>query len=253
MFNSPLIAHHFSMSKENILFSIIGVLLGFIIGFMFANSVNRQGETTRPTQPNVLANGQMPQDGLPIPPQQGANGGSSATGQQPPEIQAIIERARTNQNDFEAQVGAADLFYRIRRYTEAIAFLERANTLRPDNYETIVKLGNANLDAERFEAAERWYNLALTRNPQDVPVRSSLGLTFAIRQPPDTNRAIAEFRRALEIDPRHEPTLQNLTIALTINGDVNGAQATLAQLQSVNPNNSSIPNLRARLEQRVGS
>ena len=38
---------------------------------------------------------------------------------------------------------------------------------------------------------------------------------FALRQPPDYDRAIAEFRRSLERDPRHEQTLQNLVFALT--------------------------------------
>ena len=31
------------MSKENILFSVVGVLLGFIVGFAFANTVNQRG------------------------------------------------------------------------------------------------------------------------------------------------------------------------------------------------------------------
>src|SRR3954453_7786214 len=29
------------MNKENVLFSLVGVLLGFIVGFVFANSANR--------------------------------------------------------------------------------------------------------------------------------------------------------------------------------------------------------------------
>ncbi len=245
------------MSKENILFSVIGVLLGFIVGFMFANTVNRRGETSRAIAPPGLttaqpvggANGQTPpgHTGLPsnaVAEQNGTMGG------QPPEIQAMIERARANTDDFEAQVQAADLFYRVRRFDEAIAFLQRANTLRPDNYEVIVKLGNVNFDAGRYETAERWYALALTKNTDDVNVRTDLGLTFLAREPSDVDRAVAEFRRSLARDPRHEATLQNLTVALTRKGDFDGAQTTLAQLQSVNPNNTSIPNLRTRLEQR---
>lgn len=242
------------MSKENVLFSIIGVLLGFIVGFMFANSVNQRSGTAI-VSPTVQT-GQSPASGnQAVPPNHpalpsNAVADQNGTAQPPPEIQAVIERARQSPDDFEAQVQAADLFYRIRRYDDAVAFLQRANTLRPEHYETIVKLGNVNFDAERFETAERWYTIALAKNADDVNVRSSLGLTFAIRQPPDTDRAIIEFRRALERAPIHEPTLQNLTIALTLKGDLDAAQQTLAQLQAANPNNSSIPNLRARLEQR---
>ncbi len=237
------------MSKENILFSTVGVLLGFIVGFMFANTVNRGGDTSRVNTPPAITTGQgAPQNNAALP----SNGVAEQTtaGQQPPEIQAVIERARVNQDDFEAQVQAADLFYRVRRFDEAAGFLQRANTLRPEHYEVIVKLGNVNYDAGRFETAERWYALALTKNAEDINVRTDFGLTFLAREPPDLDRAITEFRRSLERDSRHEPTLQNLTVALTRKGDFDAAQASLAQLQAVNPNNSSIQNLRTRLEQR---
>ena len=35
------------MKKENILYCIIGVLLGFIVGFMFANTTNERGYAAR--------------------------------------------------------------------------------------------------------------------------------------------------------------------------------------------------------------
>jgi ABC-type antimicrobial peptide transport system permease subunit len=35
------------MNKENILFSLVGVLLGFIVGFVFANTANRAGLATQ--------------------------------------------------------------------------------------------------------------------------------------------------------------------------------------------------------------
>jgi hypothetical protein len=35
------------MKKENILYCIIGVLLGFIAGFMFANTTNERGYAAR--------------------------------------------------------------------------------------------------------------------------------------------------------------------------------------------------------------
>jgi len=36
------------MNKENVLFSIVGVLVGFIVGFVFANTANRSGLAPQP-------------------------------------------------------------------------------------------------------------------------------------------------------------------------------------------------------------
>ena len=46
-------------------------------------------------------------------------------------VTEAIQRARTEPNNFEAQVAAAQLYYRIQRYDEAIEFLLKANQLRP--------------------------------------------------------------------------------------------------------------------------
>jgi tetratricopeptide (TPR) repeat protein len=125
----------------------------------------------------------------------------------------------------------------------------RANALRPDSYETIVALGNTNFDAGRYEMAERWYTAALAKNPQDVNVRTDLGLTFLIRDPgQDVDRAIKEFRRSLEIEPRHEQTLQNLVVALTKKGNIREADAALKKLSEVNPSNQSLAKLRTDLD-----
>jgi TolA-binding protein len=69
-----------------------------------------------------------------------------------------------------------------------------------------------------------------------------------LRQPPDMDRAINEFRDSLKRDPNHEKTLVNLTIALSKKGEVKEAQATLAQLEKAHPNSSALPKLRERLE-----
>src|SRR3712207_8650423 len=46
------------------------------------------------------------------------------------------------------------------------------------SYETIVQLGNNNFEARRYETAERWYKEALAKKPDDVNVRTDLGLTY---------------------------------------------------------------------------
>src|SRR2546423_3823262 len=53
------------MSKENILFSVVGVLLGFIVGFAFANTVNQRGAAA-PTAQSSQQTAGLPPDHPPI-------------------------------------------------------------------------------------------------------------------------------------------------------------------------------------------
>ena len=73
----------------------------------------------------------------------------------------------------------------------------------------------------------------LRKKPDDVNVRTDLGLTFVFRDPPNYDRAIQEFKRSLEKDPNHIQTLQNLTVAYSKKGDAANAKATLAKLESL--------------------
>ncbi|MDQ3817030.1 MAG: tetratricopeptide repeat protein, partial [Acidobacteriota bacterium] len=143
---------------------------------------------------------------------------------------------------------AADYAYQLQRFDDAIGFLKQANQLQPDNYEAIVQLGNVNFDANRFEEAEKWYTAALQKKPDNVNVRTDLGLTFYFRNPPDVDRAIKEYRASLAVDPNHVQTLQNLAVALIKKGNADEAKQVLAKLEGASPNNPALPRLRSDLE-----
>jgi tetratricopeptide (TPR) repeat protein len=229
------------MSKENFLFVVIGLLGGFMIGFFFANSVNQGGVMAGPAA--TAQSGALPAGHPNIP---GGNGGGAI-----PEVQAAIERARQNPTDFEAQMKAAELYYQIQRFDGAIEFLKKANELQPENYETLVNLGNAYFDASKYEDAEKSYEKALTKKTDDLNVRTDLGLTFIFRDAPNYDRAIQEFKRVLDSDANHIQALQNLTVAYTKKSDKTNASATLTRLEQADANNEAISKLRdeiAKLE-----
>lgn len=243
------------MTKENSLFLTIGVLLGFIVGFMFVNTVNQRAAARMSTAAAIA-----PSD-IDLP--SSADGAANESGAQTSSIavadpraaqgmqaavQAQVQQARNAPNDFDAQFKAGELFYQIQRYDDALEFWQKANKLRPDDYETVVKLGNANYDAGRYQDAERWYTSALLKKPDDVNVRTDLGLSFYLRTPPDVDRAIKEFRRSLQSDANHEQTLQNLAIALTTKGEAKEAREMLARLEQVNPKSAALPQIRTNLQ-----
>lgn len=229
------------MNKDSILVGIIGLLLGLIVGFMFANSINQRGNVATAPQ-GAQQNQALPPDHPPI---------TSNTQPAAPDmanVQEAINLAKSDQNNFAAQMKAADYTYQVQRYEDAIQYLRRANQLQPDNYDAIVQLGNVNFDANHFEEAEKWYTAALQKKPDDVNVRTDLGLTFLLREPANLDRAITEFRASLERDPAHLQTLQNLTVALTRKGNATEARTVLAKLEEVSPGNPAITSLRADVD-----
>jgi tetratricopeptide (TPR) repeat protein len=222
------------MSRENFLFSLVGIGFGLFFGFGFASWANmRAGATlvgeSRPSQ-------SQPMNGV-------ADRSRLETA-----AQAAVKAARENPSDYEAQMNAARASFQAERLDDVLEFLLRANTLKPDQLEPVVALGNVNYDTGNYLAAEKWYTAALTKTPDDINVRTDLGLTFLLRTPPDNERALAEFRRSLAINPQHEPTLQNMIVALTRKGDKTEARATLAKLESLNPANPALPQLRSGLD-----
>lgn len=231
------------MNKENTLFGIVGLLLGLIIGFFFANSIN-QGAVAVSTIGNGAA--QQTAGALPAghPAVQNASGNNGPV----PEVQAAIENAKQNPKDFEAQLKAAELYYQIQRYDGAIEYLQKAHDLQPDNLAVVSELGNVNFDADKYEEAEKWYSQSLAAKPDNLDVRTDMGLTFVFRDKPNYDRAIQEFKRVLDSDPNHVQALQNLTVAYTKKSDKANAKATLDRLEAVDPSNKAITQLRADIQ-----
>jgi tetratricopeptide (TPR) repeat protein len=239
------------MSKDNILFSIIGVLLGFIIGFMFANNANQQG--MKPRAPVAAASpGSLPPDHPQLPSNAVADQPATQSTGAMPGVQEAIQKARNEPDNFEAQKKAGEMFYQIQRWDEAIDYWLKANKLKPDDYQTLVNIGNAYFESGKYELAEQWYTSALTKNQNDVNVRTDLGTTFMARTPPDFDRAIKEYSRSLEINPNHEQTLHNIVIAYTKKGQAKQAQEMIERLEKVNPNNADLPRMHTQLQALSG-
>lgn len=231
------------MNKENVLFGVVGLLAGLIIGFIFANSVNQRTAVVTPSAGTLTAasaNSNIPPGHPDI---SGTGGMTGSQGGMQPEVQSAIDQAKQAPNDFDAQMKAAEMYYQISRFDEAIEYMKKANQIKPDDREVIVGIGNANFDADRYEEAEKWYNKALAKS-DDVNVRTDLGLTFVFRQPPNYDRAIQEFKKSLAKEPNHIQTLQNLTVAYQKKGDAANARDTVAKLEAVDPTNVALKKLK---------
>jgi tetratricopeptide (TPR) repeat protein len=219
---------------KHILFGIGGLVIGLIIGFTVANSINRNAVNQAA---QIVQNPQFPQQTTAdVKPQQ--------QGVMMPQIAEILDKAEKEPNNFDAQIKAAEMHAQIQRFDKAAEYYERASKAKPDDYETIVNTANAFFDAKNYETAEKWYLAAIQKNPNDINVRTDLGITFIERQNPDLDRAVKEFQTSLEKNPKHEPTLYNLGIAYFKKGKTEELQKIVQKLEEINPNSELAKRLK---------
>ncbi len=198
------------MTRDNLLFAIIGILLGFIGGFLLASNISQREAAQRAGTTTTQTSQNLPPDHPPIAGDQNAQGGGD---QMLAGVQNAIKQARENPNDFEAQIAAAKLYYQIGRYDPAIEYLLAANKIKPKDFDTLAMLGVANLDAAHYEASEKWYRAALAIKPDDMP------------------------------------SVDGLCAALLAKGDAKGAEEQINKLAKIDPSNQDLPQFREKLAQ----
>jgi tetratricopeptide (TPR) repeat protein len=246
------------VNKSSILYALGGLFAGFVISFILTNAINRRelvtlrADAERPRQDAQRSDntGALPD----------ANGASDSISEG--DIREAIAKTDARADDISLQRGFGLALYQYVRQTEDARFLtdvarllKRAFDANPKDYELTVSLANVHFDMgrssgpEHFVEARKYYQKALEMRTDDVRVRTDLGLTYYFGQPSDPRRAIAEYRKSLALDPRDEPTLQNLASALISLGNREEAQQRIDDLEKVNPSNPALPNLRAQLAQ----
>lgn len=238
------------MSK-NVLLCAAGLALGFIVGFFLSNQMSRTPHAG-PVGSAAGTNGTAPplsdeQAGAPLPPGHPNISGATTDGD-PADAQAAADTAQQRPRDFDAQMSAAVSFYKLKDYDKAALYLRRALELKPKDAEALAAMGNTKYDAGEFEEAARYYERALAAGPRNADVQTDLGNTYFQRRPPDYRRAIAEYRKTLAIDPRHETALQNIAAAAMRLGDRATAREAVEKLANVNPNNPFLGGLRSAVE-----
>jgi tetratricopeptide (TPR) repeat protein len=184
------------MTRDNLLFAIIGVLIGFIIGFMLANSILTR-EAAQRAAPQTAQQGPLPPNHPPV-------GGDQNTDPQQTftQVQEAMKKAREHPDDFDAQLQAAQLEYQIQRYDQAIEYLLVANKLKPNDSNVLGMLGVANLDGGHFDAAEKWYRAALIKKPDDLAVLD--GLCAALLSKGDAKGAEEAINKLAKADPTNQ-------------------------------------------------
>lgn len=235
------------MNGKSLWISIIAVIISFIGGFILANALNRNElDTLRAENARLKSSPVENNPELTL---------SSE------EISQRIAEADRNQDDFKFQKTLGLALYRyatMKQDAEILAQIERilvrANTLDPKDFDIIVALGHLNFDIgyfkkdnERFAKAREFYQKALAEKPKAVDIRTDYALTYFLQNPPDNEKAVAEFRKSLAENPKHQKTLEFLTQALVKQGKREEAETALATLREINPNAPTLSEVEAQI------
>lgn len=118
----------------------------------------------------------------------------------------------------------------------------------PQNAGLLVQLGNVYSDNRDYSHAIEYYQRALDRRPTDVNVRTDMGTCYWYAGQPE--RAVAEYRRSLSVNPTHSQTLFNLGVVLSDGlKDFNGAIVVWEKLLQSHPDCAEKPRVLRLIEE----
>jgi len=239
----------FVMHRNTLAFVIAAAIGGFIGGFWLANSLNRTalnslgGQAAQPLSANSTTQS------------------SAETDLSSHELRAKIAEADRNPSNFAFQKDLGIALYRYaamkqdaRLLNEAVRILERGKSINAKDFDLLVALGNGHFDigfykkdAASFQTARDTYAEALELKPADSDVRTDLGLTYFLQEPPQYDRAVAELTKVSDANPKHDRSLQFLVQAYVKQGKLPEAGTALAKINAINPSNPAIPELTSQI------
>jgi len=117
----------------------------------------------------------------------------------------------------------------------------------PKNLPAWVEIGNLYFDSGQPKEAIEAYSQYLTIKPDNPDVRTDFGIMY--RSLGDFDRAIAEFRKAAESDPKHAHSRYNIGIVLLHDKeDIKGAIKAWEEYLKVDPKSERAERIRVQIE-----
>ena len=171
------------MNRDNVLFTVIGLLTGFIAGYvMHEVMIERQPPRRIAGQAGQVAAAPAP----------GANPAAPAMA----EVGQLRQRLAENPRDAEALRRLGNLFYDIQEWEQAAELYERYLEVRPDDLNVMTDLGACYRSAGNTEAALEQFRRASSLDPEHWQSRYNeiLILAFDLGDLETARQAMAELQ-----------------------------------------------------------
>jgi len=213
------------LNKDNMLYTVIGILVGFISGYLVKDMVlSRQPPRLTPElRAQIAMEGENPMqptggEGVPEGPTDARTAvtgnpgmGGTAPGGGGPAMAEIQElRAHVEQN--------------------------------PNDADAVLRLANLNFDIRNWSRAQELYNHYLKLRPGDPDVLTDLGIS--LRETQQFDQALVHFREAKKRAPGHWQALYNEVVVLAFDlKRFDEAGSILEELQRMQPANPEVAKL----------
>jgi len=247
------------MDKNTVLYVIVALLLGFIGGFLLANSMNRsevaalRAQSIRPQAANSNTTADSASN-------------SSEPSLSDDEIKAKLAAADRDPTNFDYQKNLGTALYKYASMKDlpdllpdTVRLLERADSLNNKDPEVLVALGNAHFDlgfqhkdAGEFQKARETYARALALKPDDTDVQTDNSITWLVQPSPDYAKAAAALERVVAADPKHTRAMQFLAQSYIKLGRIADAQKVVDKIKAVDPTDNSIAELNKQIAAAAG-
>ncbi|MGE0884100.1 MAG: tetratricopeptide repeat protein [Blastocatellales bacterium] len=163
----------YAFLRTNISLAIIGLVLGLAGGFKLANWQYRRQQGQSLQNSVAQAANRLPQSG---------SGGQNLTPEQREQMvnqaKAVIDKAKSNPNDVEAQLDAADQFIQIDRPEEATEFLVQAEKANPNDSRVWHGWGIVHSMKGDFAEAIKSAKRSLELKPDNARVQMLLAVSY---------------------------------------------------------------------------
>jgi len=117
----------------------------------------------------------------------------------------------------------------------------------PKNLPAWVELGNLYFDSDQPKEAIHAYSQYLAVKPDNPDVRTDMGIMY--RKLGQFDRALEEFRKAAQSDPKHANSRYNIGLVLLHDKqDMKGAIKAWEEYLKVDPNSERAQRIRAQIE-----
>lgn len=223
------------MTKKRAVIGLVGLVAGFVASFLWTRDYNAR------------------EVGASAPADRAAAGASDIGSQQQmmAAVRRIIDKAKNNPRDFQAQLEAASAFDQIGRATETIEYLKKAYEINPPEaakQQIPAFIGDWYLKQKNYGDAETWLRRALEHDPNNPDLMIELGAAFIEKEPPDAERGVQYVEAALKLRPSDSHAMFHLVQAYLIRRDVASAERALRRLKEADPTDHNIKTLEAQVE-----
>ena len=201
------------MSRDNIVYSVCGLLLGLVIGSFLLGPKLARSKLAGPDQiPSASASAAPAPESASAPPPSAAGAAGSPMEQVRQQLEMLKKQVEQN----------------------------------PNNFDALVQLGNMYMDVAKFPQAIDYFNRALAVR-EEPSVRTDLGICY--KQSGQMEQARDAFRKVATEQPDQWQAIYNLAIVDGEMKDYADARVQLAKLKQMRPADPEV----AKLEQALAA